>query len=100
MNAGSFVIIAGICTACLIGLSQRDDDIRFHPRDRNQLLITRSHPLKQNKFLVAQWEWDKTAAQEGWCIFAADPGEAPRFHLVLDAAGESLRPTRPEWWKR
>lgn len=98
MSGKSVLILGGLifCAA----LWARDDQISFWPQGPAAGMITRAHPLRPNKFMLVRWERDRAFDEQGWCVWAALPGEPPRYHLVIRADGETINGTRDEWWKR
>lgn len=92
--------IVVVALVSLVSLTQRDERIQYFPTGRDTGMIVSTHPLKRDRTLRVQWAYDPRFGEAGWCIYAAAPGERPRFHLVLGGDGETTYGTRPEWWGR
>jgi hypothetical protein len=91
--------LAVLAVFCAVGLWQRDYTLHAWPEGQHTVRLWRTHPLKPNGQMALQWKRDPDFGEHGWCVWAAEPGKAPAWHLVLHADGETVMGVHPTWWK-
>lgn len=93
-----FAVVVIAITGLAMAVWERPYALEFFP-EGNQLRMVRKHWARSDGFMLLERHFDPAYGERGWCVWAADSGEKPKWHLVVGDDGETIMATRDDWWK-